>query len=505
MSLLTVERIGAQLPRLSQWPARAVGSAGDDAIEFAESLGWDDELGHGFYELDEFQKYCIRGLLSEDAGAKLCALVAVILMPRQNGKNVILEVVELYAFFVLGLPYILHTAHLQETVADHMARVWSAIEFDEDLLSICKQIVANGKERIWRTDTKAYIKFRTRSKKAGRGPSPRMVVLDEALHLTDDQIQATLPSMSAQTMRKDKPILIYTSSAPVAESVVLHRVRAACIAGLMPDAFFAEWSVELVARDHTERLREMRRIAADRDGWYAANPAMGVRIDPDWVQANEVPMMSVEAFLIERCGVVFDPSDGGDDVIDPVVWASLADTESVITAQKAWALSVTPDRQWASFGVAGRREDGLLHGAWLERKAGTAWVVDTGVALYEASRLPLRIHKSGPEGSFIPLFRERGVEVIEVTSAEAAQATGRIIDAANAGQMRHLGQDAMAQALRCAVLRMSADGAVLWSQRNSSGDISALCAVTIAVGGVAEVGEHTSSPVSGLADYLAEE
>ena len=48
---------GAQLPRLSQQPARAVASAGDDCIAWAESIGWDDDEGRGFYELDEWQKF----------------------------------------------------------------------------------------------------------------------------------------------------------------------------------------------------------------------------------------------------------------------------------------------------------------------------------------------------------------------------------------------------------------------------------------------------------------
>ena len=133
MTILPVEeRIGSQTPRLCQLAQRQVASAGDDAIEFAETIG------DGFYVLDEWQKFCIRGLLAEDAKARLCAGVGLILMPRQNGKNAVLEVIELYAFYVLNLPYILHTAHLQETTADHMARLWSAIESDEDLLSITK-------------------------------------------------------------------------------------------------------------------------------------------------------------------------------------------------------------------------------------------------------------------------------------------------------------------------------------------------------------------------------
>lgn len=102
--------------------------------------------------LDEWQKWCIRGILSEDRRANLCALVCLLLVPRQNGKNVVLEVVELYALFVLDLRYILHSAHLTETSADHMARLWEAIQSDEDLAIRSKQTTAHGFEKIERID-----------------------------------------------------------------------------------------------------------------------------------------------------------------------------------------------------------------------------------------------------------------------------------------------------------------------------------------------------------------
>ena len=314
-----------------------------------------------------------------------------------------------------------------------------------------------------------------------------MVVFDEALYLNDDQLQAILPSQSAQSMRRDKPLLIYTSSAPVAESIVLHRVRASMLAGGMPDAFYAEWSVELVGQDHAERMAEMRRLAADRDGWYASNPGMGIRIAEDYVASVEVPMMSLEAFLIERLGVVFDP-DSDEAVIDPLLWASLVDGSSRIDTARQWSMSVSPDRMAASFGVAGRRHDGLTH---VERyklpgveRRGTSWVLDAAEALYSKSGIPLRIHKSGPEGSFIDQLRERGVEVVEVSSTEVAAATGQFIDAANAGTLRHLGQGSLDVAVKGVVLRTGVDGAALWSQRNSQVEITALMACTVALGGV---------------------
>lgn len=188
--------------------------------------------------------------------------------------------------------------------------------------------------------------------------------------------------------------------------------------------------------------------------------------------------------------------DAAGGVIDAGVWAQLADPDSLIASHRTWALAVNPSREWASFGVAGRRADGKLHveryvldpppdwtSTGLVRK-GTAWVVDEAARLYAASRIPLRIHKSGPEGSFIAPLRERGVEVVEVSSAEVAAATGQFIDAANGGQLRHLGQASLDLALKGAVLRTSTDGAALWSQRNSQVEITPLMACTVAAGGV---------------------
>lgn len=484
-------RIGNQVPRLSQRPARAVASAGDDALAWAESIGWDAEAGRGYYVLDEWQKFCVRGLLSEDPVAQLCALVGLIIVARQNGKNVILEVVELYAFYVLDLPYILHTAHLQETTADHMANLWAAISSDDALAAITKQVVANGKERIYRTDWvqaggkryRCQIRFRTRSKKGGRGGSPQMVVFDEALHLLDKQINALLPSLAAQSMRGDAPILIYTSSAPVEESDVLRRLRAAVQAGQIPDAFMAEWSAEFAVNDGETRDQAMIRIADDVDALYEANPGMGVRIAPEWVNANERSTMSVDGYLCERLSVVLEDEEGQSAIPG---WPLLADDESCIESNRQWALAVSPDRKWAAIGLAGRRADGKAHVGWAEHRAGTDWVEECIVEGWMAKRIPIRIHNAGPEKSFIAPLRARGVEVIEVSTSEAAAATGQMIDAAEAATLVHLGQPSLNKAVRGAALRLTTEGAAIWSQIRSDLEITPLIACTIALGGVPE-------------------
>ena len=205
MPVETPLRQGHQRPRLSALPARRAGSAGPDAIEFAESLG---------YELDDWQQWVIDGMLSEDEGRRLCATLCLLIMPRQNGKNVVIEVIELYVFFVLEWREIIHSAHLQATSASHMKRLRDVIDANPDLAAVCEFREANGKERLVRftdeTKTRAVaeIAFITRTKKVGRGKSPRLVVIDEALYVTDAQIDAMVPSMSAQSMRAEKPILL---------------------------------------------------------------------------------------------------------------------------------------------------------------------------------------------------------------------------------------------------------------------------------------------------------
>jgi hypothetical protein len=424
-------RLGAQVPRLTQQPARAVGSAGDDCIAWAESIGWDDELGHGFYVLDEWQKFCIRGILSEDRGANLCALVCLLLVPRQNGKNVVLEVIELYALFVLDLRYILHSAHLTETSADHMARLLSAIESDDDLNSRTKVTVAHGFEKIERTDLRCRIRFRTRSKKVGRGGSPEMAVFDEALYLTDLHQSALLPSLSAQTMRADQPIIVYASSAPVAESEVLHRVRRSILAGEMPDAWMAEWSVP-VPEAGDGRYAEML-AAVNADSVLDANPGANVRISVDYVLNTERPQMGLEEWCIERLGMVFE-ADSDEGVLPADKWAACA-REGIEADEGRASLAVGPNGRWAAFGFASQM-DGTMCVEVTRHEPGTSWVIDHAKAV-TARRGPLVVDPKGSSAGMVAKLRAAGVPLEELAAGDIPKACSAFQDDVLNVQLRY--------------------------------------------------------------------
>jgi phage terminase large subunit-like protein len=431
-----------------------VASAGPDAVEFAESLG---------YELDDWQRWCIDGILSEDENRRLCAMLCLLIVPRQNGKNVIIEVVELYAFYVLDWPAILHSAHRQDTSADHMKRLRDVIESNPQLDEITEFREANGKERIVRTDTGAEIRFVTRSKKIGRGKSPRMIVFDEALYVTDAQIDAMVPSMSAQSMRADKPILLYTSSAPVPESHVLMRIRRKALEG-GPSTFAAEWSCEAGVDVN------------DRDEWARANPGLNVRIGEDWIEEMELATMSVDGFLIERLGVV--PNIDGDEGELPG-WPQCTDPKSTPGPSVTVAIDVSPDLAWSSVGVASHRPDGLMHVELVEHLQGTASLVAIAAAVAKNANAAVHLDPRSPAAGFAGELVRAGAEVVEVGTLDLTKACAALKVAVRDGKVRHRGQGPLSAAVGAAGIRSVGD-AWAWARRSSSADISPLVAITLA-------------------------
>ena len=473
-------------------PRRAVASAGDDAIEFAEAIGWDESTGRGFYVLDDWQKWCIRGILSEDENARLCAAISLLIVPRQNGKGAILEVVELYAMFVLELPLVLHSAHLGETSADHMERMWAAISSDDQLRSQCKQVLAKGYEAIeFRpvdmdtgnprrrhngAEIMCEIRFRTRSKKGGRGGSPQMVVFDEALFLTDQQVSAMLPSLAAQTMGDDAPILIYASSAPIPESDRLHQLRADVLRGDSPDAFMAEWSVELP--DGVDRAVALRQMAGDLECVLQANPGAGIRIDPEWTMTTERSGMSLEAWAIERLGVVF-ASDGDSGVLPANRWTVCRDTESKVDKGRI-ALAVGPNMAWSAITLVGERPDGALHVEVVRHDIGTDWVIQAakaGSATYGALVVDPRSASSG----LIERLAAAGVPLHEATTAEVVKWSTAFQDDVMNCRIRHLDQPELNAAVRGADIRAVGESWV-FSAKASTIDITTLLSAVLAAG-----------------------
>jgi hypothetical protein len=127
----------------------------------------------------------------------------------------------------------------------------------------------------------------------------------------------------------------------------------------------------------------------------------------------------------------------------------------------------------------------MLHVEAFDGRPGTDWALEACVALKKKWRLPVRVQSGSPAASLVPQLVELGVDVVEVSQTEHAQAVGQFLDAAANAKLRHTGDPKfrLTEAVKNAALRSSGDVDV-WARRTSKVDISPLVAVTLAAGGV---------------------
>ena len=112
-----VARVGSQTPRIGLDPPHPT-SDGDDAIRLASAYG---------LAPDEWQASILDSWLGKDASGRWTAPTCGLLVPRQNGKNAVLEMRELFGLVVLGERF-LHTAHEVKTSRKAFVRLCSFFE-----------------------------------------------------------------------------------------------------------------------------------------------------------------------------------------------------------------------------------------------------------------------------------------------------------------------------------------------------------------------------------------
>jgi hypothetical protein len=397
----SAQLVGAQWPRLHSRPDY-VSSAGQEAIELAESAG---------LYLDPWQQLVLTDSLGERRDGKWAAFEVGLIVSRQNGKGSVLEARELFGLFLGGERTIVHTSHLFSTSLDAFRRITSLIQNTPDLDRKVNQYrQTTGQEGIELTNG-ARLRFLARSKGSGRGWPVDLVIWDEAYELTDEHVDALLPTLAS----RPNPQLWYTSS-PVLDSTTgapLTAMRKRGIAG-DPNLAYFEWS----APSGTD--------LDDRAAWALANPAMGYRISEEFI-ARERAAMSDEGFARERL-CIWPPEGAEWRVIPEADWRAAADSSSVMVDPVAMAAVVSADRAWVSIAAAGARTDGRLHVELVAR-------VGVGDALARITELTERwspcawvIDEGGPSKSLAESVAASGIELTKPTMRDVAGAAGALYD-----------------------------------------------------------------------------
>ena len=495
---------------------RNVGCGNYAAVELLNE--WAPSYG---YELDKWQRWWLTEATGTKPDGRWAAFEVAGILPRQNGKNACLEVRELGGLFLFGESMIIHTAHEFKAAAEHFRRVRDTITGYSDLSSRLKRVMtSHGDEAIElkptptlifgpggrrvRKSVTARLRFLARSRGSGRSFTADCVVYDEAMILSDEQVGASMPTMSAVP----NPQLYYTASAGYKDSVQLAMVRNR-ILRKDPSVMGAEWSInphtDTCPRDEVRGRKSNHFIVCDRHddrdnpaSWAKANPALGRRISVEHI-SKEFLAMSPSVFDRERLGVGDWPSEEEPwAVVSEESWTqcALPDPGGVLRPI-AFAVDMNPEMTAATIGAAWERPEKKLTeaaGRGVSRivleiprgcsKEGTDWVIPRLLELRRKWRpAAIAMPRNGAGSGLISKAEQVGLEILVASSGDEAAAFSQFVTGVRDMKIAHLGRDlapSLWQAVATAETRDVGDGGRSWSRRESGDDITPVTTVTLA-------------------------
>lgn len=460
MSVSTAPRIHVAPPAADSYGDLAGDLAGDYALQ-----------------PDAWQQLVLDDWLAETADGRWASLRCGLSVARQNGKNAILEMRELFGMVGRG-EKILHTAHQVKTAQQHFRRLKhffgksvndSTAAYPELNALVAEVRNVNGQEAI-RLRNGGSVEIVARSVgKSGRGFTVDVIVCDEAQDMSNDDQEALFSTSSAAPLGNPQWILTGTPPGLRANGEVFTRVRDDALGGKSAGLCWHEWSCELgVDLDSV-------------DAWEQANPSLGVRLLPDVIQ-GERASFSDEGFARERLGMW--QAAGTSAVIDSESWNHVADETSVAVDRFALAVDVAPDREAAAVALAGQRVDGLWHIELDEHRHGVGWLVPYLLRLLEANPKirAVVIDAASPAASIIDELKVARVKVTTTTSRDMANACGQLYDGVMEQWLRHTDQPQLAYALSMGRRRPLGDSWA-WNRKNAASDITPVVAATLALWG----------------------
>lgn len=237
--------LGKTEPRIFTPPLRELTpdtSMGYEVIQFSHDILQ--------MELIPWQKWAlIHGLeiIEDEDGYRLRFRNVQILVGRQNGKTTLSKVLALFFLYQLGVGLIIGTAQDVSNAEDVWNGVVEMAQENEDLANEIQHVwYTNGSKRLQLRGGRDY-RVRASNRKAGRGKSADLVLMDE---LREHQTWEAWAALSKTGMARKNALLWCMSNAGDGTSVVLRHFRQRAHARLGdPDGIVAATGDSEIAAD----------------------------------------------------------------------------------------------------------------------------------------------------------------------------------------------------------------------------------------------------------------
>lgn len=421
---------------------------GPEAVELFESYGF------GF---DAAQRHEMDVYLARIDG-RPAAITVGLSIPRQNGKSYAARWYAVWCAAVLGL-IVVYSAHNGDTISEFFTMVTEIFEDEENYPDFAEMLDGSpyrqpGKESI-RFVSGGRIRFMTRTNNKSRSSTCDVLIIDEAQELTEAQINAILPVVSAGPHGMPQIIYVGTPPDPTCQGTVFRRMHDRAHDGTLGRGWWMEWAISSLPPEGATKDELM-------DLAYMTNPALGVRITEEAVE-NEIDSMSLDGLARERFGWWDMNSNGVQHVLTSEEWSACETDDPPADGLMAVGVKFAPDGSRVALAACLRPDEGNPYVEVVKSSStsrGTRWVAEWLDARRDKIASVAIDGKRG-ESTVQKLadlkFPKRAVRV--PGTADMAKANSMLVEAVQSGSISHYGQpDLDAAATTCDKRRIGQDG-----------------------------------------------
>ena len=466
------------------------------------TTGWpavDYQLRRMGIRFDPWQEGAAKLILGKRAdGLYACTVGGVFLsVPRQVGKTFMVGALVFALCLLRPNTKALWTAHLLKTTGETFKAMQAMARRSQIAPFIAAIRRGSGDWTIEFTNG-SIIMFGARENGFGRGmPEVDIEVFDEGQILTDKALDDMIPAMNASKAPSGGlAIFMGTPPAPHDPSEVWLRARDEALAGESDDVLWIEFGPRTRV-DATKWAPGYVDFAAFEE----ANPSYPLRT-PKSAILRMARRLSRESLSREGLGQ-YDERVTSRATIPPGVWSKLAALESP-AGKPAIGVKFSLDGDRVSLAVAVPDGDAVHVEVVAQMSTAAPMVGEVSLSdwLVAAWRGSLGIFVDGKSGAgaLVADLVKRGVpsrKVSAITTPDAVTAHAQTLDAILSGNLTHLDQPSLNEAVRVATKRMIGTlGGWGW-QPIGDGDVLDLEAVTMAVHGAMKTKPKAMAAASG--------